>query len=649
MRIGTKKGDKVSYGGALMRVVSARDLNTLVVVSAEGEYFDAPLKDLEAEASGTAKSGVVVDTIRAAKVDAYVAALGPLLDQDRNTKAAVAVAASKLGISVSAAYDAIRRYRETGRADQLPPPTRPGGRGKSRINPKAQKIIEDTLEKTVLKRGGAKPRKFFREVKRQLEKAGLQVSHATLSDRLTRIPEHRWTKARKGYNETRKTHDPIIDHYPEVHRPLEVVQIDHWKADIEILSEDRLQVIGRVWITLAIDVYSRMVFGMHVGIDPPSTTTFGMAMINGMTRKDAVGERYGLQWDNPIGGKPERLEADNAGEFTGESAKASCQHFVIRMKWRPLGQPQYGAHIERLNGNLAQRFKDLPGATGATSSERKELRPEMTAAFTLEDVTKHAWMIVDEYHNDVHAGIGMTPLERFKGYYFGPHGPKHRLPPVYVDNLQFRIHWFPLVKRTIQRYGIRIDHLDYYSESLAWLVRNRKNYGAVEVRRHPFDVRVIYVRHPDRKAEDPEAGNEEEWIPVHVRQLGFPVASIHELQAARREALRRKREPTPELLGKIIDEQHRHIEEAVKKTKTAQREAARRSHHDRIRSDAPAPSPLSSSPVAAPKPVTAPTPTPTPQLPVGDGSAQGKRPAGDGSLASILAGISDDDVEAIFE
>lgn len=647
MKIGTRKGNKVHYGGAEMRVVSARDLNTLVVVNAEGEYFNASIRDLEAEASGKARPNTAIDAKRAAKVPAYLAALGPLLEKDRNTKAAVTDAAKTLGISTSAAYDAIRRYRETGRTDQLPPPTRPGGRGKSRINPRAQKIIEEVLEATVLKRGGTKPRKFFREVKRRLDKAGLQVSHATLADRLTKIPEHRWTKARKGYNETRKTHDPIRDHYPEVHRPLEVVQIDHWKADIEILSDDRLQVIGRVWITLAIDVYSRMVFGMHVGIDAPSTTTFAMAMINGMTRKDAIAERYGLEWENPMGGKPERLEADNAGEFTGQSANASCEHFNIRMKWRPLGQPQYGAHIERLNGNLAVRFKDLPGATGSTPAERDELRPEMTAAFTLEDVTKHAWMIVDEYHNDVHTGIAMPPLEKFRGYYFGPNGQKHRLPDVFVDNLQFRIHWFPLEKRTVQRYGIRIDHLDYYSESLEWLVRNRKSYGSLEVRRHPFDVRVIYVRHPDRRAEDPEAEDGDEWIPVHVRQLNFPEASIHELQAARREALRRKREPTPELLGRIIDEQHRHIEEAVKKTKTAQREAARRSHHGRIRKEAPVPAAESGTVARFARP---PSPSPAPpSAPPVDQTGKTQRPPAEGSIAAILAGISEDDVEAMFE
>ncbi|MCW2364833.1 putative transposase [Sphingobium sp. B7D2B] len=630
-----KKGSKVTYGGVAMRVVASSDLNTLLLISPDGEYFYASIKDLEAEAAGQPGPLIVDDAIRAAKVGPYRDALGHLLTRERHTKAEVEQAGRKLGIRVSAVYEALKRFRETGSVDELPPRTRPGGRGKSRLDPKAEKIIQDVLEQTVLKRGGTKPRTFYRKARHKLQQAGFHVSQSTLADRLTNIPEHRWTKSRKGYNETRKTHDPLKDHYPVVHRPLEAIQIDHWKADIEIVSDDRLQVIGRVWITLAIDIYSRMIFGMHVGIDPPSTTTFGLAMINGMTRKDYIAEKYGFTWDNPIAGKPERIEADNAGEFRGNSAQASCEHFAIVLKWRPLGQPQYGGHIERLNGNLAQRFKDLPGATGSTSDEKKQLRPELTAAFTLEDITRHVWLMVDEYHNDPHTGIGMTPLERHNSYYFGPKGPKRHLPPLYVDSLNFRLHWFPLETRTIQRYGIRIDFLDYYSESLKWLVRNRKNYGSVEVRRHPFDVRVIYVKHPNRKAEDP-ASTEDAWMPVHVRQLNFPIASIFELQAARREVLQRKRKPTPENLAKIISEQYRSIDEATEKTKRARRAAARKAHHDRMRAEGPA------DPVQPPKPAA----SPTAKLDAADNQASLTDAT---NLTAILASITDDDVEATFE
>lgn len=633
--INVQKGARVRFGGVEMKVLGAKGFDSLILQSPTGEYFDAPLADIEKEAIGTKAANVVPDPIRQAKVPAYVKALGPLLKRDRLTRSAVEEAGKALGISTSSAYAAIARFRQSGSTDELPPPTRPGGRGKSRIPKEAEEIIQKCIEETLLNRRNLKPRTFYKNATRELEKAGFVVSQATLRQRVANIPEHKWNKARKGYNEARRTDHPIAGNHPEVQKPLDVVQIDHWKADIEILSDDRLTVIGRVWITLAIDIYSRMVFGLHLGIDAPSTTTLGLAMINGMLRKDAVAAKYGIQWNNPIYGPIGRLEADNAGEFTGKSIKASAEHFHFRLKWRPLGAPQYGGHIERLNATLAERFKELPGATGSTPAERKAFRPEMTAAFTLEDITRHVWLMVDEYHNEVHSGIGMTPLEKFTSYYFGPNGQRHRLPPVYVDNIEFRRHWYPLETRSLQRYGIRIDYLDYYSENISLLVKNRKKGERFQIRRNPFDVREIYLFHPGLK----------EWITVPTRHLGYPVASIFEQQQASKEALKRKRKPTPEVLAKIIDEQRRHIEEAKKKTKTAQRDAARRSHHGRIRQENRA---TSSTPATLPKieiipretnPAAAPT-NPQPLI---------KTPASNDDLASILAGITDDDIEEIFE
>lgn len=635
--INTQKGAKVRFGGVEMKVVSARGFDSLTLQSSTGEYFDAPLADLEKEASGNSTANVFIDIIRQAKVPAYVIALGPLLEPDRLTRSDVGQAAKALGISISSAYAAIARFRQSGSTDELPPPTKPGGRGKSRILPKVEDIIQKVLEETLLNRRNLKPRSFYKKARTQLAKAGFQVSPATLRHRVANIPEHKWNKARKGYNEARRTDHPIAGSYPEVQKPLDVIQIDHWKADIEIMSDDRLTVIGRVWITLAIDIYSRMVFGLHVAIDAPSTTTLGLAMINGMLRKDAVAVRYGIKWDNPIYGPIGRLEADNAGEFTGKSIRATADHFHFRLKWRPLGAPQYGGHIERLNATLAERFKELPGATGSTPTERKAFRPEMTAAFTLEDLIRHVWLLVDEYHNEVHTGIGMTPIEKFTSYYFGPNGQKHRLPPVYVDSLDFRRQWYPLETRSLQRYGIRIDHLDYYSENISLLVKNRKKGERVQIRRNPFDVREIYVFHPGLK----------EWVTVATRHLGFPVASIFELQQARKEALKRKRKPTPEVLSKIIDEQQRHIEEAQKKTKTAQRDAARRSHHGRTRQEGGA----TSSSVASTPNIKVVNKTPPGDVddPKAGRAQQIRTNVHNDDLASILAGISDDDIEEIFE
>jgi putative transposase len=44
-------------------------------------------------------------------------------------------------------------------------------------------------------------------------------------------------------------------------RPLEIVQIDHTKVDVFVVDEETRQPMGRPWLTLAMDVSSRMVTG----------------------------------------------------------------------------------------------------------------------------------------------------------------------------------------------------------------------------------------------------------------------------------------------------------------------------------------------------------------------------------------------------
>ena len=56
-----------------------------------------------------------------------------------------------------------------------------------------------------------------------------------------------------------------------VSRPLEVVQIDHTEIDIIVVDElTRTPLPGRPWLTLAIDVFSRVVTRLHVSMSAPS-------------------------------------------------------------------------------------------------------------------------------------------------------------------------------------------------------------------------------------------------------------------------------------------------------------------------------------------------------------------------------------------
>lgn len=641
-RILGRKGEKVQYGGEEMAVRSALDLNTLILIDSNGDHHHASLSELEKEARGIPRASVNHDDIRASKVEPWARACAHLLNDERHTKADIALAASELGVSVSTVYRALERWRLSGDIRDLPPPTRSGGRGKSRLRPAIEAIIQEQLDR-VLSKGGISKRKFLKDCRRAIDRAGFVVSPGTLRARLASVPAYKFMKARKGKDAVAREMDPIKGSYPNLSRPLQVVQIDHWKIDMEVVSDDRTRSVGRAWATIGICIWSRMIFGLNVGFDDPGNVPFGMMMINGLLSKDRVAEELDISWDNPIRGRPETIEMDNAKEFTGKMAQTGCTNLNIHLKIRPVRKPHYGQYIERFNGTLAGRFKDIPGATGSNVVEREDKNPEKSAALTLSELTRLLWLKIDEYHNDLHTGIGMTPLEKFNGYYFGPQGQRHRPPETFIDDLDLRLNWYPMEHRTVQRYGIRIQHLDYYSEALEWLVRNRKDYGKLEVRRNPFDVRVIYVKHPDPKTEAGEEGTltsadsrAPNWIPVTVRQIGFPEASLFELRDAAKEASARKREPTPELLGEIIEEQQRLIDNAVKLTKHAQRKAARQEHHRRENLKAKkAEEKTKSISQADPSP----RPSSMPAVPTSDAN----------DLSSILADISDADLEELVE
>jgi putative transposase len=570
-----RKGVKVIYDGEVMTIIGATDISTLALKTADGHIVSANIAELAAAPKTVSTPQLGFDPIRESKVAAYAEAFKPILALKRPTRADVTAASEKLSISTSSAYNALKRFRESGRVDSLPPPTRPGGRGKSRLDPAIEAIIIEAVEDFVMKPGRKNFDTFRERIRKALERAGLRVSEQTIRVRFNRISPDTRTRRAKGYAKARSLNAPLRGKHPGGEAPFSTVQIDHWKADIELVSDDRLTVIGRPWITIVIDVYTRLIVGLHVSLAEPGMTTLGLALISTMTSKYHLIETFGLDGvELPPSGKPACIETDNAKEFTGEVLKAFCDLHNITLKHRPVGAPQYGGYVERFNGTLAKSIRLLPGATGASIKDRGERGNGKPPALTLTDFERHVWMLVSEYHQKPHSQTGMAPLEAYKAYFFDPQGrPRHILPTIYVDDLEFRIPLYPIEMRTFQKYGIRIDHLDYFCEEIDVLVRNREQYGKVEIRRDPFDVRIIYLRHPDH-------GN---WIRVPTVHTSFPQATVLELKEAKREALARSRAPTPAFLRELIQEKDRHIEEAEKLTRRATREKQKRSHIARIR------------------------------------------------------------------
>lgn len=617
-----EKGRTVQHNGETMTIAGTNGLDSVTLRGEDGQYYHVSTSTFIAEQGvepSVRPKPEKIDLLRLSKAPAWIAAIRPLIMKPRKTRADVKAAGDKLGISVDAVYRAIRRYEQTLRLDDLPPSTRSGGRGKSRLDPKIDKIIDDAISRVVLSRRCYSARHFSRTVHSELQKAGLKVSSSTLSNRLTKIPPFEWMAKRSGYSEARRKLAPLRGKHPDVERPNQIVQIDHWTTDVEVLNNERLALVGRLYLTLAICAKTRVVTGLNLGFDPPGSVPTGLTMISMMTSKDQLLQKHGLkgQVAMPFWGKPEQIHTDNGTDFVGKMMSTSCEAYGIDRHVRPPGGPQYGAYIERLNRNFAVWSKDAPGATGSNPAERKKLRPEATATMTLDDLEKHVLLLLDEYHNTRHTELGKTPMEAYMEYYFGPDGQRHPLPDLRIDDLNLRVDWYPIEFRSVQRYGVKIDRLEYYGEEISYFVTNRKPGDMVEVRRNPFDVTEVYVRHP----------HEKRWMTLPCTTLNYPRMSIFEHVALLR-AFKSDSPPSPRELASFHDTQQQHLAEVGKKTKKAQREQARRDQHEAIRK---------SQPVTSRSPTTA-----LPGNPVPTGVDPGTRPTSGVKAASVpVAKVSD--------
>ncbi|MBC7788775.1 MAG: phage integrase N-terminal SAM-like domain-containing protein [Anaerolineae bacterium] len=193
--------------------------------------------------------------------------------------------------------------------------------------------------------------------------------------------------------------------------PPEIVQIDHTQADVLIVDERDRKVIGRPWLSVAIDLASRTVPAFFIGMERPSAATVALLMSRVIQLKDEWLAHLGLSAEWPMSGIPKTLHMDNAAEFRSRALRLGCAQYGIELQYRPVGRPNYGGHIERMNRTLMQRLKGLPGATGNSPKGRKARKPENFACLTLLEFER--WLaleVAQRYHHSEHRGLrGATP------------------------------------------------------------------------------------------------------------------------------------------------------------------------------------------------------------------------------------------------
>lgn len=404
------------------------------------------------------------------------------------------------------------------------------------------------------------------EIKRRCVRAKLTPpSFNTVRDRIRSLSVRDTTKHREGNKAARKL-SAVEGNFPVVKSPLDVIQMDHTPVDLIIVDEITRRPVGRPYLTASIDVFSRCITGFCLTLEAPSAVSVGLCLAHSVIDKTAYLAHLGISDEWPIWGKPLVIYVDNASEFHSEALRRGCLQHGIELRYRPPGQPQYGGIIERLIGTLMQHIHTLPGTTFSNIIERGEYDSDGKAILTLSELEK--WLtlvIVGQYHNKVHSTIHEPPIERYKSGMLAGGKPK----PMIQNKKGFLIDFLPIVKRSIQRHGFMIDHINYYSNSLQPWIAERSQSQKFIIRRDPRDISRIFVLPPDQN----------EYLEIPYRTLNYPAVTLWE----HRESLRQLKAQgaskiNEEAIFKAIETIRKITDDAATKCRAARRRKARSSH-----------------------------------------------------------------------
>ena len=492
--------------------------------------------------------------------------IGPLAALEVVGHEAADEAAQALGLSRRQVYVLIRRARQgTGLVTDLTPGRSGGGKGKGRLPEPVERIIRELLQKRFLTKQKRSLAAFHREVAQACKTQKLPVpARNTVAQRIAGLHPAKIARSRGGQDAARPLQG-AGGIPPEVTMPLEQVQIDHTVIDLIVVDERDRQPIGRPYLTLAIDVFTRCVLGMVVTLEAPSAVSVGLCLAHAACDKRPWLEGLNVEMDWPMSGKPRLLYLDNAAEFKSEALRRGCEQHGIRLDYRPPGQPHYGGIVERIIGTAMQMIHDeLPGTTFSNPGQRGEYDSEKMATLTLRELERWLALAVGTYHGSVHNGLLQPPAARWAEAV-----ERVGVPAVVTRPTAFLVDFLPVIRRTLTRTGFVIDHIHYYADALKPWIARRERLPAFLIRRDPRDISRIWVLEPEGQ----------HYLEIHYRTLSHPAVTLWEQRQALAKLRQLGREQVDEsALFRMIGQMRESVTTAQKATRKARRDADRRQH-----------------------------------------------------------------------
>lgn len=367
-----------------------------------------------------------------------------------------------------------------------------------RIASETEDLISFCIGKHYLNRDRKSMRRLMWEIEKKCREKDINIPHgSTVARRVKELSREKVLGARYG----KKKADEIFNFkggtFPGADYPLAVIQIDHTPLDIILVDEINREPFKSPNITVAFDVFSRMVVGFYLSFDPVGSIAAGMCIVNSILPKENYIEKLGLVSKWPCWGIPRTIHLDNAKEFRGNMLKKATLNYGINLDYRPPGQPHYGGHIERYIGNLNNHVHDIHGTKFSNVAQKSNYDSMGKASMTISEL--EVWLVdffTGVYHQCKHSALDCSPQEKFsKGIKVTGYQPRLQNDSIVYD-------FMPFVERTIQDYGVTIDGVKYYHDVMRTYINSLESSKKNAMKRKflfridPRDISKIYFFDP---------------------------------------------------------------------------------------------------------------------------------------------------------
>jgi transposase InsO family protein len=238
-------------------------------------------------------------------------------------------------------------------------------------------------------------------------------------------------------------------------RPFEIAHLDHTELDVELVCSATGRGLGRPWLSLLTDAYSRRVLAFTLSYDPPSYRSCMMII------RECVGRHERL---------PQIFVVDGGAEFGSVYFETLLARYECIKKTRPPAKARFGSVVERLFGTCNSQFiHNLRGNTQIMRQVRQvtaSVNPKNHAVWALADLHEGlAKYLYEVYDSLDHPALGQSPGDAYEtGMTNAGLRPRRRIS----NDREFFIMTLPTTPRGAAKVlagrGVKIHYIYYWSD-----------------------------------------------------------------------------------------------------------------------------------------------------------------------------------------